>query len=198
MRPRLLLLAVFLTATPGLADEEGPPRLPPPSETQQAYVTLLNSIPTADRLSAWHDLFCEEPHPAGTEADTRMVEKLAQAFADLGLEVDVDPFHAYLPRFVRAQLAVVLPGGGRIALPLRERPVREDPATLHPDVTPGWNAYSGSGEVEAEVVYANYGTKEDFEQLAELGVSVEGKIVVARYGKNFRGFKAKFAEAAGA
>jgi len=48
------------------------------------------------------------------------------------------------------------------------------------------------------VVYVNYGRKEDFEILAELDVKLSGKIVLARYGKGFRGYKAKFAEAAGA
>lgn len=62
----------------------------------------------------------------------------------------------------------------------------------------GWNAYSGNGDVTAEVVYANYGTKADFEKLEALGVDLKGKIVIARYGGNFRGYKAKFAEAYGA
>ena len=66
------------------------------------------------------------------------------------------------------------------------------------DLTIGWNAYSGNGDVTAAVVYANYGTREDFETLRELGIGVKGHIVVARYGHNFRGYKAKFAEAAGA
>ncbi|MDR6194477.1 N-acetylated-alpha-linked acidic dipeptidase [Siphonobacter sp. BAB-5404] len=63
---------------------------------------------------------------------------------------------------------------------------------------PGWNAYSGSGDVTAEVVYANYGRKEDFEKLKDLGISVKGKIVLARYGGNFRGYKAQFAQLHGA
>ncbi|MGA0942540.1 MAG: M28 family peptidase, partial [Flavobacteriaceae bacterium] len=55
-----------------------------------------------------------------------------------------------------------------------------------------------SGDVTAEVVYVNYGTREDFEKLKDLGISLEGKIALARYGGNFRGYKAKFAEANGA
>ena len=49
--------------------------------------------------------------------------------------------------------------------------------------------FSGSGDVTAEVVYANYGRKQDFEKLIELGVEVKGKIVIARYGGNFRAIK---------
>jgi len=52
--------------------------------------------------------------------------------------------------------------------------------------------------VTDEVVYANFARKEDFEKLQAMGISVKGKIVIARYGGNFRGYKAKYAEAAGA
>jgi hypothetical protein len=43
----------------------------------------------------------------------------------------------------------------------------------------------------AEVVYANYGTPDDFAALEALGVDVKGKIVLARYGKCFRGLKVR-------
>jgi N-acetylated-alpha-linked acidic dipeptidase len=52
--------------------------------------------------------------------------------------------------------------------------------------------------VTAEVVYVNYGRKEDFEQLRQLGISLRGKIAVARYGGNYRGYKATYAQADGA
>jgi N-acetylated-alpha-linked acidic dipeptidase len=83
-------------------------------------------------------------------------------------------------------------------LGIQENRLLEDPYSQHPGLTYGWNAYSGSGDVTAEVVYANYGRKEDFERLRELGVEVNGKIVIARYGGNFRGYKVKFAQQAGA
>ena len=50
----------------------------------------------------------------------------------------------------------------------------------------------------AEAVYANYGTLDDFNQLAKLGVDVKGKIVLVRYGQNFRGVKAYIAQQRGA
>jgi N-acetylated-alpha-linked acidic dipeptidase len=76
--------------------------------------------------------------------------------------------------------------------------VEGDPFSTDPRLHKGFNAFSGSGDITAEVVYANYGTKADFEKLAEMGTDLNGKVVIARYGGNFRGFKAKFAEAAGA
>ena len=79
----------------------------------------------------------------------------------------------------------------------KEDIIENDPYTKDPELWKGWNAFSGSGDVTAEVVYANYGRKEDFETLKSLGIDVNGKIV-RRYGGNFRGYKAKFAEANGA
>ena len=136
---------------------------------------------------------------------------MAGYLESMGLEVEVHRFHTWLPEPVEARLEIEaspeLGGDDQvfgasadlpISLPLQERALDEDPFSDHPDLGPGWSAYSGSGDVRAGVVYANYGTKRDFEQLRELGVDVTGKIVIARFGGNFRGYKAKFAEEAGA
>ena len=63
---------------------------------------------------------------------------------------------------------------------------------------PTYNSYSASGDVTTELVYVNYGIPEDYKKLAELGISVEGKIVIARYGKSWRGTKVKVAAEHGA
>jgi N-acetylated-alpha-linked acidic dipeptidase len=156
----------------------------------------LNAVPTAESLKATHVLLASEPHVAGTEGDAREIERLRKTFADLGLEVTVHEFWPYLCYPVAAQLDIVRPDV--LALELKERALKEDAASADPNQNFGWNAYSGSGDVTAGVVYANFGTKADFAQLKTLGVDVKGKIVVARYGGNFRGYKARFAEEAGA
>ena len=86
----------------------------------------------------------------------------------------------------------------RLPLNSRENIYKEDIYSGHKDLTPGFNSFTGSGDVTGEIVYVNYGRKEDFEELEKLGVSVKGKIVLARYGGNFRGYKAKFAQDYGA
>ncbi len=48
------------------------------------------------------------------------------------------------------------------------------------------------------MVYVNYGVPADYEQLEKLGVSVTGKIVLARYGGSWRGIKPKVAYEHGA
>ncbi len=63
---------------------------------------------------------------------------------------------------------------------------------------PAYVAYQGDGDVTAPLVYVNYGMKEDYDTLERLGVSVKGKIVIARYGAGWRGLKPKLAQEHGA
>jgi N-acetylated-alpha-linked acidic dipeptidase len=170
-----------------------------PATVREAYVafeTRLRQIPSAESLTRWHESLCSEPHVAGTEGDLRTADFIAGAFRDMGLEVEKHEVWAYLCRPVSAVLEIVAPE--RVPLGIREEALAEDRYSHRPDLHPGWNAYSGNGDVTAEVVYANYGTKADFQRLRELGVDCTGKIVIARYGGNYRGYKARFAEAAGA
>jgi N-acetylated-alpha-linked acidic dipeptidase len=174
--------------------------------------------PDAQRLRASHDLLASEPHVAGTDGDSREIVRIANAFRAMGLEAQVHDFWALLPQPISARVEIVgevrtdasaspapqspagtaSPTRGRIALPIIERNLAEDPQTAHPDLTWGWNAYSASGTATGRVVYANYGTRSDFDRLKELGVDCTGAVVIARYGGNFRGYKARFAQQAGA
>jgi N-acetylated-alpha-linked acidic dipeptidase len=164
--------------------------------TDVAFERDLNAVPTPQDLRSWHDRLGSAPHIAGTPGDMLVLDSLTHAFGRMGLQVDRHEFLALLPMPVEGIVEIVRPTF--IGLPVIERPLPEDPDTAHADLTIGWNAYSGNGDATAAVVYANYGTREDFETLRELGVDVNGRIVIARYGRNFRGYKAKFAEAAGA
>ncbi|MEM1204056.1 MAG: M28 family peptidase [Acidobacteriota bacterium] len=180
---------------------------------QRAYESFLDDVPNPERIAKWHVRYAEEPHVAGEPGDRRMIEKLSADLEALGLEVETHRFTAYLPRPVSASLEIVAAGAVTdidvlrfgdpatelpLALPIKEQELEGDPDTAHPDLFHGWNAYAATGEVTAGVVYVNRGTKEDFERLAELGVDLDGKIALARYGGNFRGYKAKFAQEAGA
>jgi N-acetylated-alpha-linked acidic dipeptidase len=81
--------------------------------------------------------------------------------------------------------------------PTREH-VDGDPYQDDPRVVMPFNGSSGSGDVTGEVVYANYGRLEDFDQLAARHIDLHGKIVICRYGSNFRGVKVYLAEQRGA
>jgi len=139
----------------------------------------------------------ERPHVVGSEGNTEVIRYIGQVMDDAGFKVTNYPYDVYLPNKPgNSIIEIVTPS--RDILNQKEDIIPDDPFTSDPELWKGWNAFSGSGDVTAEVVYANYGRKQDFEQLKELGVEIKGKIVIARYGGNFRGYKAKFAEANGA
>jgi N-acetylated-alpha-linked acidic dipeptidase len=139
----------------------------------------------------------KEPHISGSKANERVRDYMADVMRKAGFQVEIFPYDIYLPVMPgTASAELVTP----IRLPLNNKEYihKEDPFSSDANLPVGFNAYSGTGDVTGEVVYANYGRKEDFEKLKALGVSVKGKIVLARYGGNFRGYKAKYAEENGA
>src|SRR5437667_461335 len=76
-------------------------------------------------------------------------------------------------------------------LSLREEGYARDKDSYSQAAFPAFHGYGASGKASGQVVYVNHGTHEDFERLDSLGVSVEGRIALVRYGKVFRGLKVK-------
>ncbi|THU93938.1 Zn-dependent exopeptidase [Dendrothele bispora CBS 962.96] len=74
----------------------------------------------------------------------------------------------------------------------------DEDAAEYRDAVPAWHGFSGDGEAEGELVYVNYGTYDDFEEVLAQGVDIKGKIVIVRYGAIYRGLKVKRAEDLGA
>tara|TARA_B100000575_G_scaffold131103_1_gene104439 strand:- start:4623 stop:6722 length:2100 start_codon:yes stop_codon:yes gene_type:complete len=139
----------------------------------------------------------ERPHVVGSEANEEVIRYIGEIMQKAGLKVTNYPYDVYLPNKPGSSLIEIIKPK-REVLNQKEDIIPGDPFTEDPLLWKGWNAFSGSGDVTSEIVYANYGRKEDFETLKKLGVEVKGKIVIARYGGNFRGYKAKFAESNGA
>ncbi len=161
--------------------------------TEEVFTSLIDDT----RFKIHLKELTKKPHVAGSKANNDVIDYIAKSMNNAGLAVKKYPYDIYMSKAPgESYLEIVQPK--RQPLSMKEDIVEGDPFSEDEDLWKGWNAYSGSGEVTAEVVYANYGRKEDFEKLKEMGVDVNGKIVIARYGGNFRGYKAKFAEAAGA
>jgi N-acetylated-alpha-linked acidic dipeptidase len=162
------------------------------SDNEQVLEQQLQSIPNA--LKAESDLrhLTSEPHMAGTDADRRVAEWLRDQYQSYGFDAEIVTYNAWLalPREVKLELT----SPERKTLGTPEEPFEQDPDTYNAKVVAGFNTYSPSGEVTAPIVYANYGMVEDYRELESLGVTVEGKIVIARYGQGFRGIKTKLAE----
>ncbi|KAF8969498.1 hypothetical protein BDZ97DRAFT_1653974 [Flammula alnicola] len=75
---------------------------------------------------------------------------------------------------------------------------RDEDAHKYRDAIPTWHGLSCDGDVTGQLIYANYGLKEDYDELVAQGTNFTGKVVLARYGGNFRGLKIKGAQELGA
>jgi N-acetylated-alpha-linked acidic dipeptidase len=138
------------------------------------------------------------PHVAGSKEDYDTAVYVAGKFKDAGLDTQIVQYKAWmnLPKDVHF---VATSSDGKVLVkgPQREH-VAGDPFQDDPRVLPPFNGSSASGEVTGDVVYANYGRPEDFKQLKDLGIDLHGKIVMVRYGENFRGVKVYIAQQYGA
>ena len=189
-----ILLSVFMTWTTH-AQYEGysADSWQKQRETETVFLGSVDSTTYKQHLKT----LTARPHVAGSKANEAVQTYMTRIMQQAGFDVTAYPYDVYIPSHPgESSVALVTPF--RQPLNQQEDLLSEDPYSADPLLWKGWNAFSGSGDVTAEVVYANYGRKEDFEQLKALGIDPKGKIVIARYGGNFRGFKAKFAEAYGA
>jgi N-acetylated-alpha-linked acidic dipeptidase len=132
---------------------------------------------------------------AGTPAQRATADYVLARMASWGLDTVRLRYRVWLPHQDSAVVEVLHPA--RLRLRLEEPPLRADPGS-HSAPWPAMSGYSGAGDVTAAAVYANYGLAEDYAVLDSLGVDVRGRVLVARYGRGFRGIKAREAERRGA
>ncbi|MGH9717455.1 MAG: M28 family metallopeptidase [Candidatus Acidiferrales bacterium] len=201
-----LLLGASLLAFSGIAQE--PQSAPAPnSATQSEQIAGFDSaraaaeaeleqkflaIPSAAHAESNLRHLTSTPHLAGTEASHRVAEWLRDRYRSFGFDAKIVSYSVWLPMPREIKLEMVKPKREELATP--EPPVPGDTDTYNRHATPGYNTYSPSGDVTAPVVYVNYGMVRDYRELDHLGISVKGRIVLARYGRGYRGIKAKLAE----
>lgn len=155
------------------------------------------AVPDA-RLAEEHlRILTQAPHMAGTVEDKATADYVAGKFRDAGLDTEIVEYKVWINYPTEISVDMTAPAGVTMHGPTREH-VSNDPYQDDPRVVMPFNGMSPSGDVEAEVVYANYGTPEDFEKLSKLSIDVKGKIVLVRYGQNFRGVKVFDAQEHGA
>jgi len=146
------------------------------------------SIPTPENARKWLRRLTEEPHVAGTPADHETAIFVRDLLKEWGWKTDVVSYEVLLnypsdTPFLKLSRPVAK------TLNMDEEPVSIDKDSASGVAFPAFHGYGVSGSAQGEIVYVNYGRPEDFEALEKLGVSANGKIVLARYGGNFRGLK---------
>lgn len=161
---------------------------------QRALEAAFLSGLSADSARANARRLARSVHVAGTDAAHSTARWLADTMERLGFAVTVERYDVYLPHPVTSRVTLVDGEPEVLGRALPTSPGADGDTRF----SLAWNAYGANGSVSAPVVYANYGLPEDYDSLARLGVEVEDRIVLARYGRSFRGVKAAVAERHGA
>jgi N-acetylated-alpha-linked acidic dipeptidase len=192
-----VLLALTLLGGSSLSAQSPtfPGFTPAAAAEERALEAQAIARPDAARARAHSKALSAETHVSGTPAQARTRDYVIAQMRDMGLETEVRRYDVFMPHPTSVQVWRVAPRAKPLSL--AEPPVAGDPTSVLPQY-PTVNGYSAQGDVTGDVVYVNYGLIEDYAQLDSMGVSVRDKIVVARYGRSFRGIKAREAEKHGA
>lgn len=163
---------------------------------ERALEANTAAIVSAPFTSAMSRLFSQEPHMAGSPAQARTRDLFRGYLQQFGIASEVRTYNIFLPYATSAHVYRVSPNPQE--LPLSEGSIAEDTTSYSYPQIITFNGYGAAGDVTGDVVYVNYGLIEDYKTLDSLGISVRGKIAIARYGKSYRGIKAREAEKHGA
>ena len=155
------------------------------------------AVPDPKRAEEHLRILTQAPHIAGSPEDKATADYVAERFREAGLDTEIVEYRVWFNYPEEVSVEAALPSGVIMRGPSREH-VDGDPFQDDPRIKPPYNGMAPSGDAEAEVVYANYGSPEDFQKLAQMKIDVRGKIVLVRYGQNFRGVKAFVAQEHGA
>jgi N-acetylated-alpha-linked acidic dipeptidase len=155
------------------------------------------AVPDPKLAEAHLRTLTQAPHIAGSPEDKATADYVAQKFREAGLDTEIVEYRVWLNYPAEISVDVTAPPDVSMHGPTRER-VDGDPYQDDPRVVMPFSGMSPSGDVETDVVYANYGSPEDFKKLEQMKVDVRGKLVLVRYGQNFRGVKSFVAQERGA
>jgi N-acetylated-alpha-linked acidic dipeptidase len=156
----------------------------------------LKAMPSAKAAEADFDVMTAEPHHTGSPYEIKLADYVSGQFTQIGIESTKYEYSVLLPWPKQRRIDIVEPD--RMKLEVEEEKIRGDQWADKPGILPAYNAYSPSGDVTGEIVYVNFGVPSDYETLDKLGISVKGRIVLARYGGSWRGIKPKVAAEHGA
>ena len=168
------------------------------SQSERQWEEKLRAIPNPENLRAYMQRLSAHPHHVGSPYDKDNAEWILGKFKEFGLDAHIEQFDVLFPT-PKERAVELVEGGPELVAKLQEPALQVDPTSgQQSEQLPTYNAYSIDGDVTAPLVYVNYGVPEDYERLERMGVSVKGKIVIARYYHSWRGIKPKVAAEHGA
>jgi N-acetylated-alpha-linked acidic dipeptidase len=190
----ILLLAPPVTPadTPGLAGFSADS-----ARAERDIETKFRAVPDRANLRQYMQRLSAHPHHVGSPYDKDNAEWMLAKFKEWGWDAKIENYDVLFPTPKERLLELTAPG--HFKAKLQEPPVPGDSTSSQLDEQlPSYNAYSIDGDVTAPLVYVNYGAQDDYKELERLGISVQGAIVIARYGQTWRGIKPKLAAEHGA
>ena len=170
------------------------------SDAERAWEEKFRALPVPDTIRENMKRLSARPHHVGSPYDKDNAEWMLAKFKEWGFDAQIENFYVLFPT-PKERLVELLDAKGatKFTASLKEPVVPEDPTSNQAsEQLPTYNAYSADGDVTGPLVYVNYGTREDYEELDRLGISVKGAVVIARYGGAWRGIKPKVAAEHGA
>jgi N-acetylated-alpha-linked acidic dipeptidase len=182
----VLILAAAISGIPVAAQNAGPP-----------WDATFRSLASAANIGDYMRRLSARPHHVGSPYGKDNAEWMAARFKEWGWEARIETYEVLFPTPKERVVEMVAPTSFKAAL--REPALAVDPTSGQTaEQLPGYNAYSIDGDVTGPLVYVNYGRPSDYEELERQGISVNGAIVIARYGASWRGIKPKVAAEHGA
>jgi len=195
---RTALLAALVLAPLGLSDE-APIRgfTPASARAEREWERKFATVPDPDSLREYMRYLSARPHHLSSPRDSANAAWLLGRFRGWGLDAHIETFTVLFPTPRERVVELVAPR--RFTARLQEPALKQDPTSAQQsEQLPTYNAYSPDGDVTAPLVFVNYGLPEDYVRLERLGTSVKGAIVIAKYGRSWRGIKPKVAAEHGA
>ncbi|KAG4418589.1 hypothetical protein IFR04_008300 [Cadophora malorum] len=153
-----------------------------------------------NRIKEYLRIVTNTDHLAGTEGNFVLAEYVQDFFRSNFLEdVHMDQFDVYLnfPKEGGRKVEILKEDGSvQWSAKIDEDPVYGQGVRAQ---TPVFHGHSKSGDVTGPVIYANYGSREDFKRLYDSGIDTRGAIALVKYygGQGDRALKVKAAELAG-
>jgi N-acetylated-alpha-linked acidic dipeptidase len=170
---------------------------PAPSGNQAARERRFDTLIQRNDLRDWMKVLTAEPNHVGSPHDKANADLILSWFKSWGWQAHIEKFEVLYPTPISETLELLGPKPFKATL--QEPPIPGDTsATATQPALPAYVVYQGDGDVTAPLVYVNYGMQDDYKMLQRLGVSVKGRIVIARYGEGWRGLKPKLAQEHGA
>lgn len=166
------------------------------SAAQRAVESRFDAALDPADLRNWLKRLSSGANHVGSPHNRANAQEVLGLFKQWGWDAHIEEFQVLYPTLKKHTLELVAPG--HFTAKLSEPAVSGDPTTALKDGLPAYNEYGGDGDVTGELVYVNYGMPDDYKDLARRGIDVKGRIVIARYGRGWRGLKPKLAQEHGA